>query len=252
MVVALTVGVLTLGHICAANAQTNEWAWMGGTDQDEYTTGVYGTLGTPAAANFPGSRQFSSTWTDKAGNLWLFGGLGVDGHGSYEAYLNDLWRFNPVTKLWTWMGGSSIAGTDAACVSASNGYCGQPGVYGQLGTPSGGNNPGGREGASSWIDSSGNFWLFGGYGYDSAGTLVYLNDLWEFNPSTDQWAWMDGSSTVSGTCFQTAGITYCGGQLGVYGTLGTPGTGNIPTGREAATTWTDSHGNVWLLVCLTR
>ena len=29
MVVALTVGVLTLGHICAANAQTNEWAWDG-------------------------------------------------------------------------------------------------------------------------------------------------------------------------------------------------------------------------------
>jgi hypothetical protein len=32
------------------------------------------------------------------------------------------------------------------------------------------------------MDASGNFWLFGGLGMDSTGTLGYLNDLWKFEP----------------------------------------------------------------------
>jgi hypothetical protein len=32
------------------------------------------------------------------------------------------------------------------------------------------------------IDSSGNFWLFGGNGLDASGTLGYLNDVWEYQP----------------------------------------------------------------------
>ncbi len=38
---------------------------------------------------------------------------------------------------------------------------------------------------SSWIDSSGNLWLFGGYGYDSTGTVGKLNDLWQYSPTTE-------------------------------------------------------------------
>jgi len=44
--------------------------------------------------------------------------------------------------------------------------------------------PGARNSISSWIDSSGNLWLFGGYGYDSTGNVGYLNDLWQYDPST--------------------------------------------------------------------
>ena len=71
--------------------------------------------------------------------------------------LNDLWRFRPSTGLWTWMGGSNTA--DAA------------GVYGTRGAASVNNMPGGRYGATSWIDASGNVWLFGGYGNDAAGAF---------------------------------------------------------------------------------
>ncbi len=53
----------------------------------------------------------------------------------------------------------------------------QPGVYGTQGIAAASNVPGGRENAVSWTDSKGNFWLFGGYGYDSAGSLCYMNDL---------------------------------------------------------------------------
>ena len=67
-----------------------------------------------------------------------------------------------------------------------------PAIYGTPGTPSASNGPGARYSASSWTDSSGNLWLFGGVGYDSGGADGNLNDLWRYSPSTrrvdlDQW-----------------------------------------------------------------
>ena len=55
----------------------------------------------------------------------------------------------------------------------ANGFYGEAGIYGTLGVASSSNFPGGRVGAISWADSSGNLWLFGGNGYDSAGTAPF-------------------------------------------------------------------------------
>jgi N-acetylneuraminic acid mutarotase len=218
--------LLLLACLClSAHAQQNEWTWMGGNNMADQP-GVYGTLGTPAAGNIPGGRQGSSRWTDSSGHLWLFGGNGFDATGT-GTNLNDLWKFDPSTNQWAWMGGGST-------VNNSNGL---PGVYGALGTPAAGNIPGSRMDASSWTDSNGHLWLFGGYGIDANGTYGPLNDLWEFNPSTNQWAWMSGSSTVP--------CSNCG-QSGVYGSLATPAAGNNPGSRHAASSWTDSSGNLWL------
>jgi N-acetylneuraminic acid mutarotase len=208
-----------------------EWTWLGGssTVPGAYggQPGVYGTLGTPAPGNIPSGRYGATSWTDSSGNLWLFGGCGYDSSGNY-GYLNDLWKFNPAANEWAWMGGSSTVAEPST---------GQPGVYGSLGTPAAGNIPGGRWGASSWTDSNGKFWLFGGLGFDSTDTSGDLNDLWEFNPAKNEWTWMGGSTTVPGPNE---------GQPGVYGTLGTPAGANIPGGRQKATSWTDSSGNLWL------
>jgi hypothetical protein len=109
---------------------------------------------------------------------------------------------------WTWIGGSNkVTGT-----------YGNPGVYGILGKPAPGNIPGGRDSATTWTDSSGNFWLFGGEGVDANGNFGYLNDLWELSPSTQEWMWMGGSSTVPANC--AGSTTVPCGQAGVYGTLG--------------------------------
>ena len=132
------------------------------------------------------------------------------------------------TAAWTWMGGSSTVGDNG----------GQPGVYGTLGTSAAGNIPGSRTEAVSWTDSKGELWLFGGNGYDANAQQGFLNDLWEFDPSTSEWAWMGGSSTIT---------SETDGQPGVYGTLGTPSAGNIPGSRAEASSWTDSSGHFWLL-----
>ena len=229
--------------VAAYNIGSNppaEWAWMGGTNTvppgcshggNCVVPGWYGTLGTPAAANVPGARGAAANWIDGKGNFWLFGGQGADS-ADYGGYLNDLWEFSPATVEWTWMGGSN---TVPVCTSADG--CGQPGSYGTLGTPSAKNSPGARENAASWIDAKGNLWLFGGLGFDANGTLGFLNDLWKFEPSSNQWTWMGGGDSVA--CLAC-------GPPGVYGTLGAPAAANSPGGRAEALTWTDKNGNFWM------
>lgn len=207
-----------------------EWAWMGGSSTVPAAgtgrPGLYGTLGTPAAGNSPGGREALASWTDNTGSLWLFGGAGYDSAGT-NGSLNDLWKFDPSSQEWAWESGSSI-------VPGANE--GQPGVYGNLGTPDARNTPGGRWGANSWAGVDGNLWLFGGVGYDSVGALGSLNDLWEFDPSTEKWAWISGSSTVGSG----------GGRAGAYGSFGHPSTTAVPSGRSQAVSWIDSTGNLWL------
>jgi hypothetical protein len=190
-----------LNDLWLFNPSINEWAWMGGSNTINGSP-VQGTLGTPAPGNVPGAHAGAAIWTDAKGNVWLFGGDGG----------NDLWEFNPSINEWAWMGGSSTVPT------CPNYYCGQPGVYGKLGTAAVGNVPGTRSNADTWTDSHGNLWLFGGNGFDASGMLGYLNDLWEFNPSTLEWTWMGGNNTVP-SC---ANADDCG-QSGTYGAEGTPG-----------------------------
>ncbi|HTW78368.1 MAG TPA: kelch repeat-containing protein [Terracidiphilus sp.] len=212
----------------------SEWTWVGGSPNfgiDGRVAGIYGTLGTPAPANFPGTRWQDATWVDAGGNLWLFGGQGDDSTGTLEGVLNDLWEYDPTTGEWAWMGGSSTFN----CADYPQKYCHEPGVYGTRGQPSAANIPGSRYLASSWVDNSGNLWLFGGDGFDSNSDWTYLNDLWEFNPTTNEWTWMNGSSNVS-----------VGSVNGVYGTLGAPSSGNVPGIRNGSASWTDKHGNLWL------
>ena len=217
------VFILSAAPCLSIDAQSGEWTWMSGSSKlpnssgNSGQAGVYGTKRTPAAANVPGSRYGADSWTDRSGNLWLFGGLGFDS-ASNNGDLNDLWEFNPSTSQWTWESGSNITN--------------HPGVYGSLGVAAQGNSPGSRNYAASWTDTSGNLWLFSGVGDDSTGNFGYLNDLWEFNPSTLEWTWVAGSNLV--------------GQLGSYGTLGTPAPANVPGGRNQSSTWTDTSGNLWL------
>jgi len=244
-----------MGVATPATAQTGapgDWTWMGGSSTISCLyipcalNAVYGTLGTPAAGNSPGSRSPAASWTDKEGNLWLFGGaityMATPDDLGCRAFMNDLWEFNPSTNEWTWVSGSNPTTLTQTPLQVSDYTCGQVGVYGTLGVSAAGNVPGGRLNSLEWTDSSGDFWIFGGYGFDIKGAYGYLNDLWMFNPSTGEWTWMGGSSAL--TC-AVIGPPYCG-QIGVYGTLGIPASGNVPDGLGSATGWSDSSGRFWL------
>ena len=142
-----------------------EWTWMSGSEISDQT-GVYGTKGSASAATVPGARSSAANWIDASGNLWLFGGSYDNYPTAQTSYFNDLWKYSG--GQWTWVGGSKTTGSS--------------GSYGTQGQVSSTNIPGARGGGVSWTDGSGNVWLFGGFGYDSAGTVGGLNDLWKYQP----------------------------------------------------------------------
>jgi hypothetical protein len=189
-----------------------EWTWMGGSSGFNQF-GSYGTLGIASPDNIPGARSGAVSWTDAAGNMWLFGGSSSPDEGVFE--LNDLWKYS--ANEWTWEGGSSSQD--------------QAGTYGTLGTASANNTPGARTYAVGWSDASGNLWLFGGQGRDSIQGYGFLNDLWKF--SAGDWTWIGGADLA--------------GQTGTYGTLGIAAQSNVPPPRCCADSWSDASGNFWLL-----
>ena len=83
---------------------------------------------------------------------------------------------------------------------------------------------------------TGNLWLFGGYGnWTGAGAATdYLNDLWEYNPASGQWAWVSGSNSYG--VFAPV----------EYGTLGVADADNVPGCRSGGFSWTDGDGRLWL------
>jgi len=199
------------------NTTTRQWTWMSGDDTwPNY--GVYGTQGVAGLGNKPGQRDGQTAWVDAAGNFWIFGGYGYDDGTFGIGRLNDLWKYTPATGLWTWVSGET--------------YADPSGVYGTPGTAAAGNEPGGRRSSSGWIDAAGNFWIFGGYGWDAVGRNGDLNDLWKYNPTTGLWTWVSGNNSRNRT--------------GTYGTKGTAAPGNKPGNRDSQSAWADASGNFWI------
>jgi hypothetical protein len=150
-------GVTALNDLWKFNIATQQWTWVSGSTAMNQP-GVYGSQGVASANNVPGARYYAISWTDEGGNFWLFGGVGTDSTG-VTGELGDLWKFSPGADQWTWMGGSNKA--KASSTSAS---------------------PGARDSAVGSTDSSGNLWLYGGYGYGTGTALGLLNDLWRYQP----------------------------------------------------------------------
>ena len=200
-----------LNDLWSYNPSNNAWT---AAPRGSTVNGVYGTKGTAGPNNFPGGRWGAAAKNDAAGNAWLFGGYGYDATSATAGLLNDLWKYSG--GQWTWVSGSNSTGPS--------------GVYGQLGTPAPLNVPGGRQASVSWIDNSGNFWLFGGYDLSPTNQPNAFNDLWEF--SGGQWTWVSGANFVN--------------QTATFGTQGVAAATNVPGARWSAATWSDSNGNLWL------
>ena len=195
---------------CQNNGQ---WIWQGG-DNAANTAGTYGTMGVASSANRPPARESYASWTDAAGNFWIFGGIDT----YYNHSFNDLWKYTPSTKQWTWVGGSSSPNAK--------------GIYGNVGNGSIYYMPGARSGAVGFMDAQGSVWIFGGYGYDARGYPGYLNDLWQCDPDNGLWEWESGNN----------GSDY----YGLYGTLKTPDPSNTPGGRSNLFGGEDVDGNIWI------
>lgn len=166
---------------------TNEWTWVSGPN----TVGqlpVYGTRGVAAPANTPGARsEIKSGWVDDNNHLWMFGGQ--DGATATTAVnvRSDMWRYDISTNQWTWMKGSNLLNPG--------------GTFGTKGIEDSANNPVGRLSYTKWKGKDNNFYLFAGGNSSNA-----RNDVWRYNPFTNNWTWLSGSNvanhmgTYMGTC----------------------------------------------------
>ncbi len=187
----------------------NTWMWVSGSN----AAGQWGTYAfTPSLSNVPGSRHSAVTWVDNAGNLWLFGGYGLTTNLTL-GYLSDLWKFDVTTSMWSWISGNSVPNS--------------LGTYGTKGTASTFNKPSGRQGSVSWIDNTGNLWLFGGFGKSSITTNGNLNDLWKFDMVSSQWTWMTGSNSP--------------GAVNTSSIQGSPSATYTPGSRMNAVSWKDGN-----------
>lgn len=213
-----------LGDLWKFDTATRQWTYKCGYVE---IPAVYGQLGIEDPANTPGARLHAASWTDSQGYLWLYGGEIFNESNSEYNTFSDLWRYNPSTDAWAWMGGSQE-------LSPAE-------------TPT---NPAGRSDAAAWTDTAGDVWLFGGYsrhkaGHDPFGRPFYhdtlLNDLWRLDLDTLQWEQVLASQhTPSGTLGGSSGAH------GTYCTLGRPDATSRPGGRRSATAIQDTEGNLWL------
>jgi N-acetylneuraminic acid mutarotase len=179
-----------------------EWVWLSGSHLDNAERN-YGIVNVPAATNNPGARDDAHTC--KIGDkIYLFGGT----NNSLGNNLSDLWEYNHTTNLWTWIKGV----TD---YNAS-------GVYGTVGVANTSNMPGARIGAS-FVSLNNKLYLFGGLGIDSFGVLGYLNDLWVFDPTTNNWTWLKGDKA--------------GYQGGNFGTINVANSSNKPNSSTSHISW---------------
>lgn len=202
--------------LCNSADPTVIATWMKGSNKLDYegAVGIYGERGVHHPANTPGPRILSTTWVDTKGNLWLFGGNGVNNQLK-PGLFSDLWKFDG--SNWAWIHGSKVIN--------------QKPVYGTKGTPHPDNTPGSRMTSISWTDADGNLWGFGGIVDNGRGGDVYKNDLWKFDG--EAWTWMKGSNIH--------------GAEPVYGELGVAHPDNTPGAMWQAFSWTDLDGNFWLM-----
>ncbi|WP_317897909.1 LamG-like jellyroll fold domain-containing protein [Aurantibacillus circumpalustris] len=153
-----------LNDVWKFNVSTSQWTWMNGSNTQDATT-LAGTQSVPSLTASPGGRHLSSLWSDANDNMYVHGGSGMSFGGPQQ--LNDTWKYNCTTNEWAYVRGSlyEIAGN-----------------YGTASVTATSNDPGSGYSRMSWKDNSGNFWLFGGVGYDINANFSYLNELWKMNP----------------------------------------------------------------------
>ncbi len=138
------------------NLTSGMWTWVGGPNGLN-DNGSYTAYCDDNDINLPANRMESRTSCGNSCGLWIFGGS-----SNSATELNDLWHYSFKTNSFEWVSGSGSQMLTQNC--------------GTKGVPSSSNYPAGKNGGNAWLDDEGNFWMFGGWQY---------NTLWKFIPDKE-------------------------------------------------------------------
>ncbi len=220
LIVLLNIPIFASAQVLDTSAA---WAFMGGATTVGANTSVPTTpTNTYDPTHRPRNRQYTHLWVDQLNRIWVFGG---SGGGNQAIVLNDLWVYDPsrgTNGEWRWVRGSGENGKHT-------------GTVGQSATS---NIPAARHQGLTWKTSDGYFWLFGGQQIfaTSYTSPAYGNDLWKFNPVSEEWVWVNGEMPSA------AGAG--GTKTGIYPTQ--VGQEGMPRGRGWSASTVDPSGNLWL------
>jgi PKD repeat protein len=205
-----TISTLTRGDLWKLDKATFEWTWMNG----DTSVGANGNLvlGVPTSTGHPQAvAETNCAWTDDQNQLWYYGGI----KDYYATFFEQVIKYNILTNEWTLVRNA---------VSNS-----QP-VYGTQGIPASTNTPGSRIAYAHWRDASGNFWLMNG-STRGLGSRDH-NDVWQYNPVTNEWTWMAGSQVDD--------------DPGSYNSFCDYSSANAPAARsEDKATYKDGQNRIW-------
>ncbi len=161
----------------------------------------------------PGPRVASAGWSDKKGNIYVFGGGGIDDE-RHTGLFEDLWHYDAKNLEW-----EKLSGERKTHPIQSN-KKEKPVTNSEVPAP--------RKGAASWSDKFGNLYLFGG----SLGSFYQnVDDFWKFDIKTKSWSLLNGAET-----FNAKGRQLSNGKAVI----------DLPPARSGALTWTDSKGDFWM------
>ena len=187
---------------------------------------------TPSDIN-PGfrSNSYTTSVTTKDGKteLYMYGGEGFSksNHSSpwspkglMDGDYQDVWRFQPTSKLWHHIAGPRQVDARKA-------------TYGTKGTAAKGNLPPAEHAGYIWYTPyQDSMWFLGGENGSEASGM--RNDLWAWNLTSHDWAWQAGSALMN--------------EKGSYGELGHGSVSSSPGARYAGQSWVgnDEGAKLWM------
>jgi len=147
--------------------QANQWYFLSG-NKTLNSPGLYTSSGNgyPSARGLPAAALLSNL------SLIYFSGL-----QNTSMYFNDLWRYDTQTNKWYFMNGNSVINS--------------LGSYTTLATPSA------RYDVSFAVLLNESLIAFGGIGFNASNVTGYLNDLWRYEPLSNQWFFINGNKTLN-------------------------------------------------------
>ncbi|KAK3604393.1 hypothetical protein CHS0354_015525 [Potamilus streckersoni] len=169
-------------------------------------------MGNVSASLTPGAHGDSAWWCNSE-KLVIFGGV------DHEKKLRrDMWIFSMVSLSWSEAKVSVNLPKDETFASVFE-------------------YPSQRSGATTWI-SRDKLYLFGGNVQNGNHRSNHFNygystDMWEYDPGSDSWKALKGSSELCST-------------VGSYRMVGLPLENNLPGCRRKAAAWTDAKNNLWM------
>lgn len=192
---------------------SNMWTWVKGTIGNGAT---YGTIGQFGTANEPGFFAGSpmvgtlfTMWNDNSDNLFM-----IVNRDAGASVTEEIWMYS--ISLNQWM-----------CKRSDPSAFGANQIYPPSCTETSSGFPIPRtEMRTRWTDECNRLWVFGGTRYSDVSTVY--NDLWRYDPVTNNWTWVrDGQTSAN------------------FGTYGVPSVNNRPHATAGAQRWTTPAG-FWL------